>query len=152
MPVPQRWLKMSWVFTLLLPTVRPQPCNKSFSAFTVPLYLALGTSGQTWHMEFQEFRPGIWVQTSSFIMTGCSLKHHAEQNKSDTKREILCDSSSSFFFFFFFEVLGLELRAFTLSHSTRPIFVRGFRDRVLQNYLPGLASNCDPPDLCLLSS
>jgi hypothetical protein len=26
----------------------------------------------------------------------------------------------------FFEVLGLELRAFTLSHSTSPIFVKGF--------------------------
>jgi hypothetical protein len=28
--------------------------------------------------------------------------------------------------FFFFAVLGLELRAFTLSHSTSPIFVKGF--------------------------
>jgi hypothetical protein len=29
-------------------------------------------------------------------------------------------------FFFFFAVLGLELRAFTLSHSTSPIFMQGF--------------------------
>jgi hypothetical protein len=29
-------------------------------------------------------------------------------------------------FFFFSSVLGLELRAFTLSHSTSPIFVKGF--------------------------
>jgi hypothetical protein len=29
-------------------------------------------------------------------------------------------------FFFFFVVLGLELRAFTLSQSTSPIFVTGF--------------------------
>jgi hypothetical protein len=28
--------------------------------------------------------------------------------------------------FFFFSVLGLELMAFTLSHSTSPIFVKGF--------------------------
>jgi hypothetical protein len=28
--------------------------------------------------------------------------------------------------FFFFSVLGLQLRAFTLSHSTSPIFVKGF--------------------------
>jgi hypothetical protein len=28
--------------------------------------------------------------------------------------------------FFFFSVLGLELKAFTLSHSTSPIFVMGF--------------------------
>jgi hypothetical protein len=27
---------------------------------------------------------------------------------------------------FFFVVLGLELRAYTLSHSTSPIFVKGF--------------------------
>jgi hypothetical protein len=57
-----------------------------------------------------------------------------------------------FFVFFFFVVLRLELRAFNLSHSTSPVFVKGFRDRVSWNYLPGLASNCDPPDLCLLSS
>jgi hypothetical protein len=48
--------------------------------------------------------------------------------------------------FFLCAVLGLYLRAFTLSHSTSPIFVKGFQDRVLQNYLPGLASNLDPPD------
>jgi hypothetical protein len=27
---------------------------------------------------------------------------------------------------FFFEILGFELRAFTLSHSTSPFFVKGF--------------------------
>jgi hypothetical protein len=30
------------------------------------------------------------------------------------------------FFFFFFVVLGFELRAHTLSHSTSPFFVMGF--------------------------
>jgi hypothetical protein len=55
-------------------------------------------------------------------------------------------------FFFFFEVLGLKLRAFTSSPSTSLIFVKGFWDKVSQNYLPRLASNHDPPDLCLLSS
>jgi hypothetical protein len=29
-------------------------------------------------------------------------------------------------FFFFFAVLGLELRAYTLSHSTSPVFLMGF--------------------------
>jgi hypothetical protein len=33
--------------------------------------------------------------------------------------------SSSSFVFIFFLVLKLELRAFTLSHSSRPIFVKG---------------------------
>jgi hypothetical protein len=40
-------------------------------------------------------------------------------------------------FFFFFSVLGLELRAYTLSHSTSLFFVKGFyHDRVLWNCLP----------------
>jgi hypothetical protein len=30
------------------------------------------------------------------------------------------------FFFFFLAVLGFELRAFTLSHSTSPTFVKDF--------------------------
>jgi hypothetical protein len=55
--------------------------------------------------------------------------------------------------FFFFAVPGFELRAYTLSNSTSPIFVKGiFELGSLLNYLPGLASNRDPPDLCLLSS
>jgi hypothetical protein len=58
----------------------------------------------------------------------------------------------SFFLFVFFAVLGIELRAFNLSHSTSPIFVKGFSRYGLDNYLPGLASNHDSPDLCLLSS
>jgi hypothetical protein len=32
----------------------------------------------------------------------------------------------TFFLLLFFAVLGLELRAYTLSHSTSPIFVKGF--------------------------
>jgi hypothetical protein len=51
------------------------------------------------------------------------------------------------FCFGFLVVLGLELGAYTLSHYVSPIFVKG-----LENFLPGLASNQDPPDLCLQSS
>jgi hypothetical protein len=47
--------------------------------------------------------------------------------------------------FFFFVVLGLELRTYTLSYSTS-------RFVIFLDYLPRLASNCNPPDLCLLSS
>jgi hypothetical protein len=36
-----------------------------------------------------------------------------------------------------FAVLELELRAFTLIHSTSPIFVKGFSRQSLANYLPG---------------
>jgi hypothetical protein len=35
-------------------------------------------------------------------------------------------SPQNVLFSFFLVVLGLELRAFTLSHSTSPIFVKGF--------------------------
>jgi hypothetical protein len=65
--------------------------------------------------------------------------------------EILMDESSdsgilSFFFFFFFAVLGFELRAYTLSHSTSTFLWWVFWDRVSRTICPGW----DPPDLCLL--
>jgi hypothetical protein len=41
-------------------------------------------------------------------------------------------------------VLGFELRAYTLSHSTSPFFVMGFFE--IESH------DLDPPDLCLLSS
>jgi hypothetical protein len=59
----------------------------------------------------------------------------------------------------FLSALGFELRTsqlprvlllFELLHQ--PFFVMGFFEIGLENYLPRLASNCDPPDLCLLSS
>jgi hypothetical protein len=53
----------------------------------------------------------------------------------------------SFFFFFFLAVLGLELRTFTLSHSTSPFLWKVFQDRVSWKYLPRPASNRYPPDL-----
>jgi hypothetical protein len=43
-------------------------------------------------------------------------------------------------------VLGFELKAYTLSHAVSPFFVLG-----LANYLPWLAWNRNPPDLCLTS-
>jgi hypothetical protein len=43
--------------------------------------------------------------------------------------------------FFLFVVLGLELKAYTSSHSTSPFFVMGFLRYGLTNYLLGLASN-----------
>jgi hypothetical protein len=44
----------------------------------------------------------------------------------------------SHLFFFLFAVLGLELRAFPLSHSTSPIFCdRVFRDSVLKTICSG---------------
>jgi hypothetical protein len=53
---------------------------------------------------------------------------------------------------FFFAVLELELRALYLEPFHQPFFVKGFFEIRLMHYLAGLASNCDPPDLCLLSS
>jgi hypothetical protein len=34
-------------------------------------------------------------------------------------------------------VLGFELKAFTMSHSTNPIFMKDFQDKVLQTVFPG---------------
>jgi hypothetical protein len=62
------------------------------------------------------------------------------------------------FLLFFWSVVGFELKASCLlSFTTRvtppALFGLGiFEIGGLVNYLPGLASNCDPPDLCLLSS
>jgi hypothetical protein len=39
--------------------------------------------------------------------------------------------------FFFLVVLGLELRAYTLSHSTSPFYDGFFQDRVLQTICLG---------------
>jgi hypothetical protein len=50
----------------------------------------------------------------------------------------------------FFAVLVFELRAFTLSHSTIPIFVKGFSEIGSHELFARLASNCNPPDLSLL--
>jgi hypothetical protein len=52
----------------------------------------------------------------------------------------------------FFAVLRLELRAYTLSHSASPFFVMSFFREGLSDYLPGLALNHNPLNLCLLSS
>jgi hypothetical protein len=62
--------------------------------------------------------------------------------------------------FFSLMVLGFERRAFTLarkafyhlSYSTSPFLCWVFLRYSLKNYLPRLASNPNPPDLCLLSS
>jgi hypothetical protein len=48
---------------------------------------------------------------------------------------------SFFFFFFFFAVLGLELRAYTLSHSTSPFCDGYFRDRVSRTICPHWLQN-----------
>jgi hypothetical protein len=64
----------------------------------------------------------------------------------------LSHASSPVISFHFLVILGFELRAYLLSHSTSPFLVGYFRDRVSPSICPGLASNHDPPDLCLLSS
>jgi hypothetical protein len=50
MSVPWRWLKMSSVLALPLPTACPEQCNKPpFSAFTMHPW-HVGASGWTWHV------------------------------------------------------------------------------------------------------
>jgi hypothetical protein len=55
-------------------------------------------------------------------------------------------------FIYLFAVLRFELRASTLSHSTSPFFVMGFFKIGSHKLFAQLASNYDPPDLCLLSN
>jgi hypothetical protein len=54
--------------------------------------------------------------TGNWILFSCV---HAPEFITRNERELL-------FFLFFFAVLGLELRVYTLSHSTSPFFVMGF--------------------------
>jgi hypothetical protein len=56
-----------------------------------------------------------------------------------------------FLFNFFFVVLGLELRAYTLSPSTSPVLCWIFLRWGLMDYFPG--AGFEPaPDLCFMSS
>jgi hypothetical protein len=51
--------------------------------------------------------------------------------------------------------LGFELRALCLqsrSHTSRPFCSGCFGDGISRDYLPGLASNLDPPNLSLPNS
>jgi hypothetical protein len=56
------------------------------------------------------------------------------------------------FFFFFLQYWGLNSRLSPWATSPALFLWRVFRDRVSRSYLPRLALNLDPPDLCLLSS
>jgi hypothetical protein len=56
------------------------------------------------------------------------------------------------FYFIFFAVLGLELRVYTLSHSTSPFLWWTFFKIRSPELFAGLALNCKPPDLFFLSS
>jgi hypothetical protein len=64
------------------------------------------------------------------------------------------DFFSLFFFsFFFFVVLGFEFKAYIhLESLHQPLFVLGSFQIGPCKLFPRLASNHDPPDLCLLSS
>jgi hypothetical protein len=57
-----------------------------------------------------------------------------------------------FFGFFFLQYWSSNSRP-TPGATPPALLCEGFfQDRVSQNYLPGLTSNSNPPDLCLLSS
>jgi hypothetical protein len=59
-----------------------------------------------------------------FMTADCLLlqREREREREGEREREIPLFEPLTFFFFLF-EVLGLELRAFTLSDSTSPIFV-----------------------------
>jgi hypothetical protein len=83
-------------------------------------------------------------RSSNFYKVFSKLRKYSELRKSILFFRLL-------FIYSFMVALGFELRAYTLSHSPA-LYCDGFFWDSLKNYLPGLASNFDSPDLCLLSS
>jgi hypothetical protein len=63
-----------------------------------------------------------------------------------------CSNDHTFLNMGFLTVFFFGGAYYILSHSTSPFLWCVFSWLGLTNYLPGLASNQDPPDLCLLSS
>jgi hypothetical protein len=110
-------------------------------------------------------------------LSGCSSHcPHAEpcmlgRRVSTIQTDVLCPHSchtafclppkvTHSFFFFFLAVLRLKLSSshllgrvsYHLSHSASPVLYWVFQDRVSRTICLWLASNHNPPDLCLLSS
>jgi hypothetical protein len=61
-----------------------------------------------------------------------------------------CTYTWKVFLFCFFVEVGFELRAYALSQSTVPVFVKGFGEIGSRKLF--VWAGFDPPDLCLLSS
>jgi hypothetical protein len=53
------------------------------------------------------------------------------------KRILRSEEGQYTILFFFFAILGFELRAYTLSHSTNPFYDVFFWDRVSKTICPG---------------
>jgi hypothetical protein len=93
-----------------------------------------------------------------FGVTACqgaiSVLPGEKHKREGGRKEKLTFSSKTktFLLSFFLAALGLELRTYPLSYSASPFFVMGYSREVSQTICPGLALNCDPPDLCFLSS
>jgi hypothetical protein len=91
----------------------------------------------------------------SFSLVDATLCIPADKGHLHSRERLLIACTSSFFV-----VVRFELRASCLlgryspTSATPPsLFCDGFfQDRVWRAIYPGLASNCNPPDLCLLSS
>jgi hypothetical protein len=86
------------------------------------------------------------------VYHGCISLHYHQKYMRVPFSPHTCKHLSFLFFSSVFVVQEFELRAYALSHSTSPFLWRVFWDRVSRNYFPSLASNFDPPFLCLLSS
>jgi hypothetical protein len=64
----------------------------------------------------------------------------------------ICKMEMIITFWVFFPVLGFELRAYTLSHSTSPFFVLDVFKIGSCKLFAQAGFEPNPPDLCLLSS
>jgi hypothetical protein len=100
-------------------------------------------------------RAGIWAQSVSplyLTLTSFCAQPPSPHLGSHFKGPLLGPQHLAIFCCLFFAVIGFETRAYTLSHSTSPIFGMGFFKIESQELFARLASNLNPPDLCLLSS
>jgi hypothetical protein len=73
-------------------------------------------------------RKSIWF----LLVFTCTEVHRKEVMLKNVLRQGLI-----YYYYYYFAVLLLELRAYTLSHSTNPFCVRCFWDRVSRTICPG---------------
>jgi hypothetical protein len=127
------------------PTVHPRlPALGHPHPVPCPLTAAPLSWPMSWGPDFlSQVEPTLTTEPKRMSHCWTSRGHHSEA---------VPDFHLFVYLFIYFVVPEFELRACTLSHSISPFFVMAFSKIGSFHYLLMLASTCDPPDLCLLSS
>jgi hypothetical protein len=79
----------------------------------------------------------LFARDLGFYPQQCKLKKKKTKKRKDRIHMYIYVYIYIYIFFFFFVALGLEYRAYTLSHSISPFCVRYFWDRVSWTICPG---------------